>query len=62
MTKLFMTGLVAGVAECVQDDYGADGEGDYGGEGGDEEDGGVEVEDVGEDGGGGEEDSDEVEG
>jgi hypothetical protein len=44
----------AGFAEGVQDDYAADGEGDYGGEGGDQRQGWVQVEDVGEDCGYGE--------
>jgi hypothetical protein len=43
------------LAEGFQDYYAADGEGDYGGEGGDQRQGWVEVEDVGEDGGYGEE-------
>jgi hypothetical protein len=44
----------AGGAEGVQDYYGADGEGDYGREGGDQHQGWVQVEDVGENGGYGE--------
>jgi hypothetical protein len=51
----FIRGSGAGFAEGVQDDYAADGEGDYGGQGGDQCEGWVQVEDVGEDGGYGEE-------
>jgi hypothetical protein len=52
MTILQLLG--AGFAEGFQDYYGADGEGDYGGESSHEHQGWVEVEDVGEDGGYGE--------
>ena len=44
----------AGGAEGFQDYYCAEGEGDYGGQGGDQHEGWVQVEDVGEDGGYGE--------
>jgi hypothetical protein len=57
MTKFIFTLtsiLEAGFAEGVQDYYGAEGEGDYGGQSGDQHQGWVEVEDVGEDGGYGE--------
>ena len=42
----FLSG--AGFAEAFEDYYGADGEGDYGGEGGDQHYGWAEVEEVGE--------------
>jgi len=51
-TLTFISG--AGFAEGFQDYYGADGEGDYGGEGRDQHYGWAEVEEVGENGGYGE--------
>ncbi len=51
-TLTFISG--AGFAEGFQDDYAADGEADYGGQGGDQHYGWAEVEEVGEYGGYGE--------